>query len=113
MKKILAVLMAVSVLVGCKSLNSIRSKQPVDSGVSTKSVNEFASCVSAKWDSGWNSVTSLPLENGISILIPQGMGGYDVVLDVTSENSGSAYVLYERVPSLTPASYENNVKACK
>ena len=28
------------------------------------------------------SITSLPIENGVSLLVPQAMGGYDVVLDI-------------------------------
>ncbi|QCT22766.1 hypothetical protein FEM41_19845 [Jejubacter calystegiae] len=104
---------AILALTGCKSLDSVRSKQPVDTGVTNKNVNEFSACVSSTWARNGTSVTSLPLENGISILVPQAMGGYDVVLDVTGNDAGSSYVLYERIPALTSALYEETVKLCR
>lgn len=100
-------------LTGCKSLDSVRAKKPVDSGETSKTVETFSACVSAKWAGNGTPITSLPLENGISILVPQAMGGYDVVLDVTRNDNGSSYILYERIPSLTSAYFESSVKSCK
>lgn len=97
----------------CKSLEPVRSKPPVDYGESAKSANNFSACVSSKWAGNGTPVTSLPLVNGISILVPQAMGSYDIVLDVMNNSSDSAYKLYERLPALTSAFYGESVKGCK
>lgn len=113
MKMIAVLAMVVFLLSGCKSLDSVRSQNPVVSGDTNKNVNEFSACVSSRWAGNGTTVTSLPLENGISILVPQAFGGYDVVLDVVAKNTGSSFVLYERVPSLTSNLFEDSVKSCK
>ncbi|HDG1710886.1 TPA: hypothetical protein PFE25_004083 [Kluyvera ascorbata] len=112
MKKLLVVLIALG-LVGCKSLDYVRSTTPVVQGATPKSVEEFATCVSSKWSGSGGHITSLPINDGISLQVPQPMGGYDLVLDVTKEASGSKYVLYERVAALTSSSYESAVKQCQ
>lgn len=114
MKKALFIILPLTLLTGCKSLDYVRSQDPVLTGSTEKPVSDFGSCVSAKWSGSGGQVTSLPLSQGISIQVPQAMGGYDVVLDVTSKAAGgSDFVLYERVPSLTSDSYENAVSSCK
>ncbi|ASA02718.1 hypothetical protein ACOTXZ_17690 [Enterobacter cloacae complex sp. LZL004] len=113
MKKVVGILLVMFAVTGCKSLDSVRATKPVNIGGSDKSVNSFSSCVSGKLAGNGTPVTSLPLENGISILVPQAMGGYDVVLDVTENNGKTSYVLYERVPSMTSDSYEKTVLSCR
>lgn len=112
MKKFLVVIIALT-LVGCKSLDYVRSTTPVMQGTTSKSVEIFSACVSSKWSGSGGHVTSLPLNDGVSIQVPQPMGGYDLVLDVTRNEAGAKYVLYERVASLTSKSYETAVKQCR
>jgi len=112
MRKISAFLILSCTLVGCKSLDYVRSQAPVLTGETKKNVSEFAACVSSSWSGSSGHVTSLPLNNGVSLQIPQAMGGYDVVLDVQKTDSGSKFILFERIASLTSASYETSVKQC-
>ncbi|WP_333497498.1 hypothetical protein [Kluyvera sp. CHPC 1.2972] len=112
MKKILVVIIAFG-LVGCKSLDYVRSTPPVMQGVTSKSVEAFSTCVSSKWSGSGGHITSLPINGGTSIQVPQPMGGYDVVLDVTKIENGSSYVLYERVAALTSSFYSDSVKQCQ
>lgn len=114
MKKIMFLLLPAILLTGCKSLDYVRSQDPVLKGESPKKTSEFASCVSAKWAGSSGLITSLPLNDGMSIQVPQPMGGYDVVLDVTnSPNGGSNFILYERIPSMTSDAYLTAVNSCK
>ena len=112
MKKLLVVIIALG-LVGCKSLDYVRSTSPVMQGVTSKSVEAFSTCVSSKWSGSGGHVTSLPINDGISLQIPQPMGGYDLVLDISKDASGSKYVLYERISALTSSSYGEAVKQCQ
>lgn len=111
--RIILVMIAAFGLFGCKSLDYIRSTQPVLQDKTTKSVDEFSVCVSSKWSGSGGHITSLPINGGTSIQVPQPMGGYDVVLDVTKIENGSSYVLYERVAALTSSFYSDSVKQCQ
>lgn len=112
MKKLLVVIIALG-LVGCKSLDYVRSTSPVIQGATSKSVEAFSTCVLSKWSGSGGHVTSLPINDGISLQIPQPMGGYDLVLDISKDVSGSKYVLYERISALTSSSYGEAVKQCQ
>lgn len=112
MKKILVVIIAFG-LIGCKSLDYVRSTTPIMQGVTSKSVEAFSTCVSSKWSGSGGHITSLPINGGTSIQVPQPMGGYDVVLDITKIENGSSYVLYERVAALTSSFYSDSVKQCQ
>ncbi|EMO4455803.1 TPA: hypothetical protein ACXR0B_001994 [Klebsiella variicola subsp. variicola] len=112
MNKTLIVIIAFG-LVGCKSLDYVRSTTPVLKGETSKSVADFTACVSSKWSGSGGYLTSLPIHNGISLQVPHPMGGYDVVLDATKSAAGTDFILYERVASLTSSSYESSVNICK
>lgn len=112
MEKILIAIVAFG-LVGCKSLDYVRSTTPVLKGDTYKSVADFTACVSSKWSGSGGHITSLPIHNGISLQVPHAMGGYDVVLDATKSATGTNFTLYERVASLTSSSYESSVSSCK
>lgn len=51
-------------------------------GNSLKNIDELSGCISRQWAGNGTPITSLPIENGVSLLVPQAMGGYDVVLDI-------------------------------
>lgn len=112
MRKIVVVIIVLG-LMGCKSLDYVRSTQPVLQGKTSKSVDEFTVCVSSKWSGSGGHITSLPISGGTSIQVPQPMGGYDVVLDVTRTENGGNYVLYERMAALTSSFYSDSVKQCQ
>ncbi|EPP2705097.1 hypothetical protein ACUNQB_003272, partial [Escherichia coli] len=82
-------------------------------GNSLKNIDELSGCISRQWAGNGTPITSLPIENGVSLLVPQAMGGYDVVLDIKKAGNGSSFTLYERVPALTPKIFADSVNACK
>ncbi|WP_252368112.1 hypothetical protein [Escherichia coli] len=69
-------------LTGCKSLDYVKSGKTVMEGNSLKNIDELSGCISRQWAGNGTPITSLPIENGVSLLVPQAMGGYDVVLDI-------------------------------
>ncbi|HDP6950836.1 TPA: hypothetical protein P6383_004711 [Escherichia coli] len=100
-------------LTGCKSLDYVKSGNPVMEGNSLKNIDELSGCISRQWAGNGTPITSIPIENGVSLLVPQAMGGYDVVLDIKKAGNGSSFTLYERVPALTPKIFADSVNACK
>ncbi|EPK7771092.1 hypothetical protein FML24_27515 [Klebsiella oxytoca] len=107
------ILLAVLALTGCKSLEYVRSLDPVAKGETPKTVEAFMECISLKWSTSGGQLSTLPLANGMSIGQQQPMGGYDVVLDAKRTANGTEYVLYERVPFLTSGSYQQSLKDCR
>ena len=79
-------------LTGCKSLDYVKSGKPVMEGNSLKNIDELSGCISRQWAGNGTPITSLPIENGVSLLVPQAM---------------------ERVPALTPKIFADSVNACK
>lgn len=113
MKKTLSILLATLMISSCATVGTLREGNPVLTGSSNKSANDFAVCVSDKWSSMAASVNSLPIKNGTSLSIPHPVAGNDAVLDIVSEEGGSSFKLYERLPSLTPHKVDDAVINCK
>ncbi|STK78808.1 Uncharacterised protein [Escherichia coli] len=82
-------------------------------GNSLKNIDELSGCISRQWAGNGTPITSLPIENGVSLLVPQAMG--DMMLCLISKKQEMAVVLlfYERVPALTPKIFADSVNACK
>ncbi|EKN3986539.1 hypothetical protein DVP82_18650 [Yersinia enterocolitica] len=113
MKKLIITL-AVLVLSGCATTLDLRSTKPTETGVSAKSANKFASCVSEGWRGTGYRITSTPRDNGISLQLPNGGGmEYDFVLDIDETSTGSEYKFYERWSAFGNQKINEAVRNCK
>lgn len=60
-------------------------------GNSLKNIDELSGCISRQWAGNGTPITSLPIENGVSLLVPQAMG--DMMLCLISKKQEMAVVL--------------------
>lgn len=112
MKKILLIIL-ISSLAGCATVNSLRNSKPLISGVTNKSAQKYSACVVQKWNETYFHATSVPLEDGYSIQILNDVAGADAVLDVREKSGATHYELYERAPSFTSNKVARALDLCK
>ncbi len=103
----------VLLLSSCATVSDLRESAPIVTGESSKSSNDYAACVAAKWGETHYTVTSVPIKNGIAIMLPNSTAGVDAVVDIVNTDKGVSYKLYERAPSLTPKRIDDAITSCK
>lgn len=113
MFKTIIIAISFSLLISCATVSDLRGGVPILAGESSKSANDYAACVAAKWGETHYSVTSVPIKNGIAIMLPNSTAGIDAVVDITAIEKGVSYKLYERAPSLTPHRIDDAINTCK
>ncbi|WP_413730786.1 hypothetical protein [Sodalis sp. RH22] len=100
-------------LSSCATVSDLRENAPIVTGESSKSSSDYAACVAAKWGETHYTVTSVPIKNGIAIMLPNSTAGVDAVVDIVNVDKGVSYKLYERAPSLTPKRIDDAITSCK
>ncbi len=112
MKKI-PIIAFMTLLTSCATVSDLRGGTPILTGESSKSANDYAACIAGKWGETHYSVTSVPIKNGIAIMLPNSTAGVDAVVDITATEKGVTYKLYERAPYLTPHKIDDAITTCK
>ena len=56
-------------------MDYVKSGKPVMEGNSLKNIDELSGCISRQWAGNGTPITSIPIENGVNLLVPQAMGG--------------------------------------
>lgn len=113
MKKTIIVL--TMLLVGCSSAKEVRQSQPVLSGETHKSVQNFSACVSEEWgDIGLsNPPIALPIESGQSIQILNEWGKPAFILDIEHSENINKFKYYVSTYRYVNSSFKEAILKCK
>lgn len=112
MKYIVAIVCAVG-LSACSTVGSLRSGQPAQIIVSSRSVADITACVVARWDNSTFTVLSdvRPLQDGgTSLIIRNGYGGTGVLIDIKRVDASSRIEIYSA--AMFMGTFINDVKVC-
>jgi hypothetical protein len=89
--------LAVAVLVGCASTDSLLNDKPSGVYSTTKSPQQYAKCVVPKWQNARRGISSFETEEGFRVVAEDDMNTNEV-LDIAASGAGSKVSLYQRMP---------------
>lgn len=97
--RMLFALLAAAVLIGCTTPGDLMRKEPTIAAVTDKSPRSYALCVFPLWQEHRRSATMHETADGYRLLIvAEGAGQTDELLEVRRTSTGSDVRLYQRTP---------------
>ena len=101
--------LGLAMLAGCVSPSDLESSDPSLQLVTAKSPKQYALCVFPKWQMARTDSSMVETENGYRLWVASN-NMTDELLDIRSTASGSAVILYERMP-WSPMPGRSSIKA--